>query len=202
MPSNDRRSSRPKLFSLLAGVAVSALTLLAWTMDWFVVTISPSELSAESLPVSGGTAAPALAALSLAGLALVAALSIAGPVFRVILSALQIVIGLAVAWSAWGAVAAPIAASAPIISEASGISGAHSIEALVASIEATAWPIATIVFGALTVAIGVFVMVTAKRWPGASRKYQAVRLESVAEVESSPVSDWDSLSDGSDPTSR
>ena len=199
-------SRRLKPLTLLASLAVSGLTLLAWTMVWFVVTVHGSSTDAmavaqPTLDVTGEVAAPALAALSLAGLALVAALAIAGSVVRVILGILQAAIGASAAWSAAMAMAAPTAASAPVISELTGVSGTESVAALVESISFTVWPILTLVFGVITVAIGVFVIVTGKRWPDSSRRYQPVRFDDSIEPRSN-VSDWDSLSDGADPTSR
>lgn len=194
-------SRRVKPLSLIASLAASGATLLSWTMPWFVVVFGGTETSRPPLDASGEIAAPALAALGLAGLALVAALAIAGPVFRIILGVLQIAIGLSVAWSAWSAIAAPVAAVAPLVTEATGITGANSVEALVESANQTAWPVVTLLIGMLTVVVGVFIIASGRSWPGSSRKYQPVGLEP-ADDSRSAVSDWDSLSDGSDPTSR
>jgi hypothetical protein len=85
--------------SLLAGIVVSGLTLLAWTGQWFTLRLAASGAGRPTLAVTGDAAAPGLIALALAGLALVAALAIAGPVFRAVLGVLQAVIGFAVALS-------------------------------------------------------------------------------------------------------
>lgn len=184
--------------SLLASLVLSALTLLCWTMVWFIATVTSTGAAIE---VGGDVAAPALAALGLAGMALVAALALAGPVFRVILGALEAVLGACVAWSALSAVLAPVAASASLVTEATGVTGANSVERLVDSVVVTPWPVVAVVIGALSVLVGVFIVVTARRWPQSSRKYQAVRFEAVDEPRTD-AADWDSLSDGSDPTSR
>jgi hypothetical protein len=194
-------SRRLKVISLIVSMALSALTLLAWTMTWFDVVLGGSEPARLVISVTGEVAAPALAALGLAGLALVAALAIAGPVFRTVLGVLQAAIGVCVAWSAWGAIANPVAASAPLVTETTGISGARSIEALVESVAATPWPAVAMVVSALMIAIGIFIVATGRRWPGATTRYQGARFED-PDAPRSPVSDWDSLSDGSDPTSR
>ena len=55
--------------------------------------------------------------------------------------------------------------------------------------------------GSWLIATGLFIVVTARNWPDAASRYQSVRLEE-ADAPRSAVSDWDSLSDGSDPTSR
>lgn len=195
-----------KPLSLLSGVVLGGLALLAWTMPWFHLEFTATGSGVAAVDVAGDAAAPALAALALASLALVAALAIAGPVFRIVLGILEMAIGASVCLAAWAAHTDPVAAAAPIISEHTGISGRQSVTALIDSIDPTAWPVATLVIGAALIALGGFVVVTARRWPSRPDRYQsgrdsAVRLESADEPRSA-VSDWDSLSDGDDPTSR
>lgn len=186
---------RLKLASILLGVALSGLTLLSWTQTWFTVDLQ----SGQTLSVLGDVAAPALTALALSGLALAAALSIAGVVFRVILGALQAAIGALIVTSAVMAIADPITASAKTITAATGVDGHDSIAQLVSAVSSTAWPALALVFGVLLTLLGVLIAVTARRWPASSRKYQAVRLEE-ADGERSAAGDWDALSDGRDPT--
>ena len=180
---------RLRLGSILAGLALSALVLLAWTQVWFTV-----ELESAAVTVSGDTAAPALAALGLSGLALGAALAIAGPVFRVILGGLEVAIGALVVTSAVMALVDPVTASAAAVTAVTGVSGADSVAALVLGVAATAWPVIALAVGLLLTALGVAIVITARRWPVASRKYQAVQFDDDA------VGAWDALSDGRDPT--
>lgn len=188
---------RLRLSLLLSSAALSALTLLAWTQQWFVVVL----VDGQRLPVDGQIAAAGLSALALAGLALVGALTIAGPVFRVVLGSVQLFLGATVLYSAVLVVIDPVAASAATISEATGIAGSESVAAVVASVEQSAWPWVTLVVGALIVIAGIGILATRRRWPVSSRKYQAVGLEPT-DGERSSVDDWDALSDGGDPTSR
>lgn len=167
--------------------------LLAWTQPWFTIELIPS----GSVTAAGDVAAPALTALALSGLALAGALTIAGPVFRVVLAVLQIAIGALVVASAAIALTNPIAASASVISALTGVSGASSIAALVSAVGSTAWPYVGLGCGVLLVLLGVAIIVSSRRWPESSRRYQAVRLE---KADGSPVDDWDALSDGRDPT--
>ncbi len=194
-------SRRLKPISLLVGLALGGATLLTWTMPWFVVYLTAGVTGQEAIEVPGDIAAPALAALGLAGLALVAALAIAGPLFRVVLGVLEVGIGVCVFLSAWGAISNPVTAAAPLVSETTGISGAESVRTLIESATATAWPATACALGAATVMFGVFLTATASRWPTKANRYQAVHLESADEPRTA-VSDWDSLSDGDDPTSR
>lgn len=186
---------RVKLTVLLAGLAASALVLIAWTQPWFELALSSGQL----LSVSGDVVAGGLAALGLAGLALGAALAIAGPVFRVILGALEVAIGALVVVSGFLATLDPVGSSAPAVTEATGVSGDSSILALVSAITSTAWPAVAIALGVVIVLVGVAVIATSRRWPASSRKYQSARFEE-ASGERSSVGDWDSLSEGRDPT--
>jgi hypothetical protein len=187
--------------SLLAGIVVSGLTLLAWTGQWFTLRLAASGAGRPTLAVTGDAAAPGLIALALAGLALVAALAIAGPVFRVVLGVLQAVIGFAVALSSILALVDPVAASSRAVTAATGVSGTASVAALVVSVSRTAWPWISAVVGLATIALGIAVLVSSRRWPGSSRRYQPVQFEPT-EPGANPVSDWDTLSGGTDPTSR
>ena len=196
---------RGKLASILAGAGLYALTLVAWTQPWFLIQLQ----SGAELSVAGDVAAPALSALALAGLALIAALSIAGPFFRVVLGALGVAIGALIVVSAVLAIIDPISASVAVITDATGVSGDDSLRALVASAPESAWPWLTVVIGSLSIFVAVAVLVNGRSWPGSARKYQAVRLEPAdgehvagQASEHSAVDDWDALSDGSDPTSR
>jgi len=184
---------RLKLGAILAGLVLSGLTLLAWTQQWFSIELIPD----GSVAVGGDVAAPALAALALSGLALVAALAIAGPVFRVILGLLEAAIGTLVVVSAILAIVDPVAASASAITAVTGVSGTASVIALVSTVAPTAWPFVALLAGALVVAVGITIVVSGRFWPQSSRKYQTARL---AEVDGSPIGDWDALSDGRDPT--
>ena len=192
---------RLKPISLILGIVFSALTLLSWTMTWFVIVVAESGDQRQTMSVTGEVASPALTALGLAGLALVPALAIAGRVFRVVLGLLQAAIGVSIGISAWGALVDPVAASAPLVTQATGVSGRESVEALVVATTVTPWPVVTIAIGVLLIATGLFIVVTARNWPDHASRYQSVRLEE-ADAPRSAVSDWDSLSDGSDPTSR
>jgi len=184
---------RLKLGVIVAGLVLSGLTLLAWTQQWFAISLLPD----GSVAVGGDVAAPALAALALSGLALVAALAIAGPVFRVVLGLLEAAIGALAVVSAVLAIVDPVAACASAITAVTGVSGAASVAALVSAVAPTAWPFVALLAGALIVTVGITIVVSSRLWPQSSRKYQAARL---AEVDGSPIGDWDALSDGRDPT--
>ena len=184
---------RMKLLAIAAGAAIAGLILLAWTQPWFGITLT----DATELEITGEVAAAGLSALAVAALVLVGAISIAGMFFRYLLGSLQAFIGVAVILSASLALGNPISASANTISDATGIAGAEPVAALVDSVSVTAWPWVALVAGVLQIVAAAGILVTARSWPGSTRKYQAARLTTEG---GSPVDDWDALSSGGDPT--
>ena len=209
---------RLKSTIIVAGLVVSSLTILTWTGDWFTLSLDSRESATQSVLVSGEVAAGGLAALGLAGLALIGALSIAGPVFRAILGILEVLIGFAVTLSAVTAVIDPVLSGAAAVTEATAVSGAESVAALVTGSESTGWPSLAALLGVLTVVVGVAILSTGRRFPRATSKYQTAGFESAGvsdpraaepgpespgpESPSDSAVDWDALSDGSDPTAR
>lgn len=191
---------RVKYTLILASLLLAALVLLAWTQGWLAVELVPGAPTA-SVSVDGNVAAPALAALALAGLALTAALSIAGLLFRIVLGVLDAVLGACIAFSAVLVLTGPVAASEPAVTAATGVAGTESIAGVVSATSLTVWPVITLVAGILLVVVGLGVALTARRWPSSSRKYSAVRLEPVDRDEMpDAVDSWDELSRGDDPT--
>ncbi|WP_353810018.1 Trp biosynthesis-associated membrane protein [Agromyces sp. SYSU T00194] len=186
---------RRKLVIVVAVIGAAGLGLLAWTQDWFTVTLDAGDAHA----VPGQVADAALAALALAGLALGAALAIAGRVARLVLGLLAVVLGACVVLSAALAMGDPAAAAAPVVTAATGIAGS-SAAGLVASVAWSAWPWVAVASGVLLAAAGVAVLATSSRWPDSSRRYRAVRLERADGSAAGAVDEWDELSRGEDPT--
>ena len=89
---------RIKMVVIVCGLAFSAAVLIAWTQEWFRVTLTES--AEHTIAVGGDSAAPAVLALSLSGVALVAALSLAGPFFRRVLGVLETLIGVSIVLAA------------------------------------------------------------------------------------------------------
>lgn len=187
---------RVKLLVILAGAAFGGLILIAWTQQWFSLSLT----TGQSLPVAGQVAAPALSALGLASLALAAALSIAGAVFRVVLGVLQVLIGVLVTGSAIAAVFDPVTASVAAVTDAVGESGTRAVDALVASVSVGAWPYLAVVLGVLSGLVGAALLATTRRWPGPTRKYETGPTETGPAETATPAVTWDALSEGRDPT--
>ena len=196
------RARRLRLYTILGIALIGILILIATTQPWWTVN-----LATQSLSIPGTVAAPALSALSLADLALAAALAIAGPFFRFVLGVLQLLISFTVVLTSGLSLATPQKASEELISKATGVAGPASIHALIKSVAFAPWGIIAIVLGVLAFGAGIYLLATFRRWPVASRKYQAVRFENanqeangVSTGERDAVIDWDALSEGEDPT--
>jgi uncharacterized membrane protein (TIGR02234 family) len=197
-----RPGRRLKLYTILAGLALSGLVFLAYSQTWFGMHVSSPKGGTADVTVAGSSAAAALSALALAGLALFCAITIAGHVFRVILGALEFVLGGCVVLATVLAVTDPIKASTTAITNVTGISGGVSVRALVLSHSATPWPFVALVLGVAMAALGASVIGTSHRWPtGSQRRYQAVRVIDPSEP-ADPVVAWDTLSTGADPTAE
>lgn len=193
-------ASRTKYVLILASLLLSGLALIAWTQTWLTVELQPGAPT-TSVAVDGTVAAPALAALALAGLALAAALAIAGVVFRILLGVLNVVLGACVVLSSVLALTAPVGASEAAVTEATGVAGSNSIADIVTSSSLTVWPVIALLAGVLLAIAGIAIVVSARSWPSSSRKYSAVRLEP-ADGDATPdaVDSWDDLTRGDDPT--
>ncbi|MBF4634126.1 Trp biosynthesis-associated membrane protein [Agreia pratensis] len=171
-------SARLKGLMILGVLAVSGLVFLAWSQSWGSLSVTSDGGSSRILDVPGATAAPALAALGLAGLASAAALAIAGPVIRIVLGILQVLLGASIVLSGTGPLIDPVSAGSPVVTAATGVAGTESIRTIARSEAVTAWPVVAILLGALLALLGVAVAVTTTRWPVSGRRYQAVRFAS------------------------
>ncbi|QIZ98918.1 Trp biosynthesis-associated membrane protein [Leifsonia sp. PS1209] len=165
-------SRRAKYLTLLALLVGSGLALLASTQTWFTVHLTDVAEHTTTLAVPGSAAAPALTALSLAGLALAAALAIAGPAFRIVLALLGLLLGASVLISSISALADALRASTATITTATGVAGSASIARLVDTVAAEFWPGVAVAGGVVLVLASAAVVVTNRLWPGSSRKYQ------------------------------
>lgn len=194
--------ARLRLLAIIVPLGTSVLAFLAWSQPWVEVALTDG----RELVAYGDVAAPAVPPLAIAALALVGALALAGPVFRVVLGLLQALLGAGIIASGVLTITDPVQSAAATISSATGVEGLDSVRELVVLAATTGWPAFAIAAGALGVAIGVLTAITASRWPQRTRRFDAVRLAAIDESESTPPPDrqeaWDALSDGDDPTAR
>jgi len=182
-------------FALLALTAGGLL--LAWSQPWFTL-----DLSREAIVVRGDVAAGALPPLALVSLAMILALALAGPGFRIVLGVLEVFVGIGAIAAAAFAAANPAAVAISAITHATGIAGTGATD-LVRSTATTGWPVLAIVAGALGILAGLAIVVTGRAWPTGGRRFSRTRTEPVdasAPVDADPVREWDALSEGDDPT--
>ncbi|MEX0151544.1 Trp biosynthesis-associated membrane protein [Microbacterium sp. LMI1-1-1.1] len=193
---------RGRSVAVLAMLLAGALGVISSTQTWMDVVLADG--AQQSLSVPGSDALPVLTPLSLAALALGAALSIVGPVLRYVFGVLGLAIAAIVGVStAQILFTAPVSATAATVTEATGISGLDAVADLVADISLTPWPALTLVVQMLLAVAAVFTLVTARRWrSGAGRKYRT-ETAGAADGTSRPhdaIDSWDDLSRGDDPT--
>ena len=120
---------------MLAVVVVAfcgAMGVISSTQTWLTVVLRDG--AQEALEVPGASAIPVLAPLSLAVLALGAALSIAGLVLRYAFGGVALLIAGVLAWLTAPVVfGPPVAAVATVVTESTGIAGEASVAELVAN---------------------------------------------------------------------
>ncbi|KGJ75985.1 hypothetical protein GY21_09400 [Cryobacterium roopkundense] len=197
-----------KLTFILVVLVASTLALLAWTQVWVNAVVSASGADSLRLAVDGSEASPAITALALAGFALAGALAIAGRIVRVVLGALEVLIGVSVFLSTIQVIANPALASSPVVTAATGVAGTDSILAAVEAATTTPWPYLALGASFVMLLAGVGIIVTSGRWPGPTSRYQTTRMapaggNPAAESQTpDPVVDWDELSRGEDPTAE
>lgn len=198
-PEVEPGSRRVRTLALLLPVVAASAAFLAWSQVWVTVVL----VDGRTVDAAGDAAASAVPPFALAALALVGALALAGPVFRIVLGLLQALLGLGIAVSGGLALADPLAAAVASITEATGVEGLAGIRPLVESATTSLWPVVAIVAGAAAVVIGIGIALTASRWPQRTRRYDTVRLAPSGEPGRVDRLDaWDALSDGDDPTAR
>lgn len=190
-----RARSTAVLGFLLAG----GIGIVASTQTWLTVTRADG---GEGLAVAGADALPLLAPLSLAVLALGAALSIVGPVLRFVLATLAMAASaLLIVMTVPLAVSPPLSAVAPAVTEATGLAGDQALRDIVAQVTPSAWPWISLIAWGLLLAASVFAIATARHWTTGGRRY---RSDADAHPHTAgpldPIDSWDELSHGTDPT--
>ncbi|MBB3158125.1 putative membrane protein (TIGR02234 family) [Microbacterium proteolyticum] len=192
---------RARSTAVLAMLVAGAMGVIASTQTWIDVTLDDG--AQQTLAVAGAEALPILTPLSLAALALGAALSIVGPVLRYVFGVLGALIAALVGLGAAQLlIARPVAAAASTVTEATGISGTDAVASLVTGFSLTPWPVITLLAQVVLFAAAVFTLVTARRWAsGASRKYRtATEAGTDTGRPHDAIDSWDDLSRGDDPT--
>lgn len=188
--------ARLRILALLGPLAAAGLSLLAWTQVWVELSLG----TGAAVEARGEVAASTVPALSLALLALTAALALVGRGPRVALAVVEIGLGAGIVASAIGALSAPIDRGAAAVTALTGVDGSSGVAGLVTSVATTGWVWVALAGGAIAVLAGVFTAATTHRWPERTRRYDA--QDARGRVGEDRLGDWDALSDGDDPTAR
>ncbi|GAA3946392.1 Trp biosynthesis-associated membrane protein [Microbacterium soli] len=190
---------RARLCAVLGFLLAGGVGVISATQTWISVTRTDG---GEPLLVPGADAMPLLTALSLAVLALGAALSIAGTVLRHVLAGLGILSAVVLATGTFPImIDPPLSTAASALTAATGLSGETTLRSIVDDLQPGGWPVAALCAWVLLLASSVFVLVTGRRWRVGSRRYE--QLSDGRHTDAGPldaVDSWDELSHGSDPT--
>ncbi|KQO64744.1 Trp biosynthesis-associated membrane protein [Curtobacterium sp. Leaf261] len=186
---------------VVIGILVTGVVLLAWTQTWFTAHLDATSATATTVTADGSVAATSYSALAIASLAVLLAMTIAGRVVRIVLGAVEVLLGIGVVVTGVSALADPVRAASGSIGDVTGVSDLTAIRGVVTRIDTTVWPIVGIAGGVLVALLGVVVLVVQRSWPGPSRKYGATTSRTrPADQPRDAVVDWDDLSAGVDPT--
>lgn len=190
---------RGRVVSVIGMLIAGAIGIISSTQTWLTVIRADA---GEPILVPGADAMALLAPLSLAVLAVGAALALVGRVLRYLFSGLALFAGGLLAW--WTAeiqFATPISAVAPTVTESTGLAGSSTVADMISAIEPSAWPTLALIGWTLQILSAVFALATAHRWRSGGRRFRtdaAAHSEHEGPVDA--IDSWDDLSRGSDPT--
>ena len=185
--------ARERFATVLGVLVAGAGAVLASTQTFATATVAGVR---EPVVVAGQAVAPALAPLGIVALALGIALTIAGRAARIVLGALLVLLGAGIVATAFPSVLDDAAGTRAAITTVTGVT---DVASLVLTRSGTPWPAVGTAAGVLAAILGVVVLVRARRWTTGGRRF---RSDAPPEHATDPISEWDALSRGSDPTGR
>lgn len=192
-------AQRGRSLSVIGLLLAGGIGIISSTQTWLTVTRADA---GEPILVPGADALALLAPLSLAVLALGAALAIVGRVMRYVFAALAGATGALLAW--WTAellLTTPISAVAPIVTETTGLAGSGALDAVVAAITASVWPVLALIGWVLLLITSVFALVTASGWRTGGKRFRTDNdAQDATDGPVDSIDSWDDLSRGTDPT--
>ncbi len=191
-------AQRGRSLSVSGFLLAGAIGIISSTQTWLTVERADA---GEAILVPGASALVLLAPLSLAVLALGAALSIAARVLRVVFAVLAGAASVLLGWSTIQMLASPIGSVGPAVTEATGLAGGDALGDVVDAVVPTAWPIIALVGWVILLAASVFVLLTWRGWKAGGRRYRTDASETARhDGPVDAVDSWDELSRGTDPT--
>jgi len=191
-------AQRGRSLSVSGFLLAGAIGIISSTQTWLTVERADA---GEAILVPGASALVLLAPLSLAVLALGAALSIAGKAVRLVFGVLAAVTALFLGWSTLQLLLAePFDAVSATVTEVTGLAGGAAVHEVVASIVPSAWPYIALVGWVILLVASVVVLTTWRGWKVGGRRYRTDHVEVVHDGPVDAVDSWDELSRGTDPT--
>jgi uncharacterized membrane protein (TIGR02234 family) len=195
--------ARSKGYVLIFSFLLSLVVLLSWSQTWVSLTFSVSASSAPQ-QLTGEFVAPALPGLIFLNSATIAVIAISGKLLRKILSGVLMLSGLGIFILSVNVISDPVNSSLSQLSVLTGINNPEELTSLVEESLLTPWPFISAASSLLLIATSVVIFFTSAKWLSSSRKYDTSTQDS-ASVENAPqseknISQWDTLSQGSDPT--
>ncbi|WP_144877647.1 Trp biosynthesis-associated membrane protein [Microbacterium sp. 1.5R] len=190
---------RGRSIAVLGFLLSGAIGIISSTQTWLTAERADA---GEAILVPGASALPLLAPLSLAVLALGLAMSIVGPVLRLVFGVLGAASAVFLGWTTLQLlVTEPVSAVAPTVTETTGLAGSAAIADVVVGIERSAWPAIALVGWIVLLAAAVVVLMTWRRWKRGGRRFRTDAphaTETAGPVDA--IDSWDDLSRGTDPT--
>jgi hypothetical protein len=183
--------ARERSLVVLGVLLAGAGAVLASTQPFASAVIAGTR---APVVVAGQAAAPSLAPLGIVALALGIALTIAGRFARVVLGVLLVLLGAGIVAAAFPNVVDDSVGTRGAITAVTGVT---DVAGLVVSRSGTVWPVVAVAAGVLALLLGLVVLVRSRRWTTGGRRFRA---ETPAVQRTDPISEWDALSRGSDPT--
>lgn len=191
-------AQRGRSLSVSGFLLAGAIGIISSTQTWLTVERADA---GEAILVPGASALVLLAPLSLAVLALGAALSISGKVVRLVFGVLAGATALFLGWSTLQLLLAePFDAVAATVTEVTGLAGGDAVREVVVSIVPSAWPFIALVGWALLLLSSVVVLMTWRGWKVGGRRYRTDHVEVAHDGPVDAVDSWDELTRGTDPT--
>lgn len=191
-------AKRGRALSVSGFLLAGAIGIISSTQTWLTVERVDA---GEAILVPGASALVLLAPLSLAVLALGAALSIAGKPVRLVFGVLAAATAVFLGWSTLQLLLSePFDAVGATVAEVTGLAGGMAVHEVVASIVPSAWPYIALVGWAILLAASVVVLTTWRGWKAGGRRYRTDRVDVPHDGPVDAVDSWDELSRGTDPT--
>lgn len=192
--------------AVLLVLAVSTLAGLIFTLQtWVVFRFSEVSLNGEGnagFSVTGAELSQLTVALLLAVLALTAVVGITGKRLRAILLALVVIVGSLTLATVTLALSSPIAASQTRLTEQTGLSGMDTLSQQLTSVVITPLPYFTLGASVVVTLVAIVGLAVHSRWTSSGRRYEVQRQEKIGSEKPDRIDDWDSLSQGDDPSDR